>query len=351
MNLDTNNYSISEIKEMLARNDLVVNRGYQRNSRLWPAAPRSYFIDTILNEFPFPKLYFYEFLDRDNRRTKREIVDGQQRVSAMMDFLEDKFPLIRVSEDLNGKRFSDLDEEAQESFLSHPVPVDVIRNAKKSEILEMFRRMNAYTLPLNDAEKRHSTFQGTFKWFINRLATYYADVFIEHGIFTNRQVVRMADSELLAEMILSIEKGIVNSSNKVLSDLYKQYDKDFREEEVYANTIEEAFDFIVNELAELRNTHLMKPYVIHSLFCALIHNKHGLPGIAEKIGLEPIGQSTRDLETAVQSLEALSGAHETRDTQGEFSEYVWSCSGGTNREPRRVVRVKYLCMALRSELL
>ena len=350
MNLDTNNYSILEIREMLARKDLVVNKGYQRNASIWPAAPRSYFIDTILNYFPFPKLYFYEFLDRENRRTKREIVDGQQRISAMMDFLEGKFSLIRVSEDLNGKRFSDLDQDVQDSFLSHPVPVDVIRNAKKSEILEMFRRMNAYTLPLNDAEKRHSTFQGQFKWFINELAQYYADVFIEHGIFTNRQVVRMADSELLAEMILSIEKGIVSSSNKVLSGLYARYDKQFREEKAYFSLIDEAFDFIISELAELRRTHLMKPYVIHALFCALIHNKHGLPGVSEKIGLQPIGQLTGDLQTAVQSLEALSGAHETRATEGEFSEYVWSCSGGTNREARRVIRVKYLCKALRGEL-
>ena len=351
MNLDPNNYSILEIQEMLARKDLVVNRNYQRGARLWPAAPRSYFIDTILTGFPFPKLYFYEFLDREHRRTKREIVDGQQRVTAMMDFLDDKFSLIGVSEEMKGKRFSDLDEDVQDSFLSHPVPVDVIRNAKKSQILEMFRRMNAYTLPLNDAEKRHSTFQGPFKWFINKLATYYADFFIENGIFTNRQVVRMADSELLAEMILSIETGIVSSSNKVLSDLYKRYDDEFSEEGAYSNFVQEAFDFIVNELAELRHTHLMKPYVIHALFCALIHNKYGLPGVAEKIQLDPIGKLAGDLETAFQSLEALSKAHETKDAEGEFSKYVWSCGGGTNREQRRAVRVQFLCKALRGELL
>ena len=351
MNLDSNNYSIVEIQEMLARRDLVVNRDYQRGARLWPPGPRSYFIDTILTGFPFPKLYFYEFLDRGNRKTKREIVDGQQRVSAMMDFLDGKFALTRVSENLNGKRFSDLDEDLQDTFLSHPVPVDVIRNAKRTQILEMFRRMNAYTLPLNDAEKRHSMFQGHFKWFINELSTNYADVFIEHGIFTNRQVVRMADSELLAEMILAVEKGIVSSSNKVLSELYERYEIEFSEEGAYSNLIGEAFDFVVSQLAELRRTHLMKPYVVHALFCALIHNKHGLPGVSEKIGLEPIGQLSGDVETAVQSLEALAGAHETKDTEGEFSQYVWSCSGATNREPRRVTRVQYLCKALRGELL
>ena len=351
MNLDPNNYSILEIQEMLARKDLVVNRDYQRGARLWPHAPRSYFIDTILSGFPFPKLYFYEFLDRAKRRTKREIVDGQQRVSAIMDFLEGKFVLVRVSSELNGKRFSDLDEDTQESFLSHPVPVDVIRNAKKSEILEMFRRMNAYTLPLNDAERRHSIFQGPFKWFINELATYYADVFAEYGILTNRQVVRMADAELLAEMVLSLELGVISSSPRVLEDLYSRYDDEFPEEGNHTALIEEGFDFIVDELGELRRTHLMKPYVVHALFCALIHNKYGLPGLQDKVELEPMGEFTQDIETAVESLGALSRAHETKDTEGEFTEYVWSCAGGTNREPRRTVRVKYLCRALRGDLL
>ena len=254
----------------------------------------------------------------------------------MMDFLDDKFALTRVSEGLSGKRFSDLEEDLQDTFLSHPVPVDVIRNAKQTQILEMFRRMNAYTLPLNFAEKRHSMFQGQFKWFINELSTTYADVFIEHGIFTNRQVVRMADSELLAEMILSVENGIVSSSNKVLTDLYERYEDEFSQEGAYSDLIGEAFDFVVSQLAELRKTHLMKPYVIHALFCALIHNKYGLPEVSEKIGLEPIGQLSGDVETAVQSLETLAGAHETKDTEGEFSKYVWSCSGATNREPRRV---------------
>ncbi|HEX9770571.1 MAG TPA: DUF262 domain-containing protein, partial [Kiloniellales bacterium] len=78
---------------MLDRRDLVVNKEYQRGSRLWPPGPRSYFIDTILENFPFPKMYFYEYLDGESRKTRREIVDGQQRVMAIVDFLQNKFAL------------------------------------------------------------------------------------------------------------------------------------------------------------------------------------------------------------------------------------------------------------------
>src|SRR5262249_15983658 len=64
MNINTNNYSVLEILNMLDRRELLVNQDYQRGSGLWPDGASSYFIDTILEGFPFPKIYMYEFLDR-----------------------------------------------------------------------------------------------------------------------------------------------------------------------------------------------------------------------------------------------------------------------------------------------
>lgn len=349
MRIDGSTYSIAEIREMLQRKDLLVNREYQRGSRLWPSGPRSYFIDTILTTFPFPKLYFYEFLE--DRKTKREIVDGQQRISAIMDFVDDKYALTNVSRQFYGRRFSDLDDDTQDSFLGYSVPVDVIRNAEKSDILEMFRRMNAYTLPLNDAEKRHSTYQGAFKWFVNETSSEYTPIFVEYGIFTKRQIVRMADAELLAEMMLALEQGIVSTSNKILSDLYKKYDVEFAPMGEYRGRLHEFFSYLIDHLGELRKSFLMKPYVMHSLFCAAMHNKYGLPNVEDKTGLSPIGAIGGNSELALLSLQALSMAHEGKDLEGEFGEYVWGCAGGTNREPRRVARVKYLALALRGELM
>ena len=154
---------------MLERRELVVNRDYQRGSGIWPNGPSSYFIDTIIENFPFPKIYMYEFVNREERNIRKEIVDGQQRISAITRFYNNEFALGSDSEH-SGMRFRDLDEETQEKFLSYVVSVDVIRSAQRGEILQMFRRMNAYTLPLNEAEKRHSSFQGDFKWFVNEIS-------------------------------------------------------------------------------------------------------------------------------------------------------------------------------------
>lgn len=335
---------------MLNRKDLFVNREYQRGARLWPAGPRSYFIDTILTGYPFPKLYFYEYLDKTSKKTRREIVDGQQRISAILDFLDGKYALTSVTGDFEGKKFPELPEESQDEFLEYAVQVDVIRNAEKSEILEMFRRMNAYTLPLNDAEKRHSGYQGVFKWLINEVAVEWTSVFIEFGIFSNRQIVRMADAELLAEMVVFLEKGIISTSSKILTDTYKRFDEEFPQMDEYFTQIDSFLNFLVNEFGELRKTYLMKPYVIHSLFSACVINSGRVSSEKLLEGIVPDGRFTLNVDQAIENLRTLAMAHESKEVEGDYAEYIWGCSGGTNREPRRTARVRWLLRALRCEM-
>jgi Protein of unknown function DUF262 len=247
MNINANNYSVLEIIGMLDRKELVVNYEYQRGSGLWPDGPSSYFIDTILEGYPFPKIYMYEFVDRANRGIRREIVDGQQRIQTIARFYRGAFALSGDSK-YAGMRFDDLDEDGQNPFISYPVSVDVIRDARPADILQMFRRMNAYTLPLNEAEKRHSTFQGNFKWFVNQLTDALDEFFSQFGVFTSRQIIRMSDAELLTECVLAIERGVISTSASDLRGLYKRYDEQFPMADQYRNQIEEAFGFISSDL-------------------------------------------------------------------------------------------------------
>jgi hypothetical protein len=169
MKVEEGKYSIAELVDWYRRRDLIVNKEYQRGGGLWPTHAKSYFIDTIVRSFPFPKIYFHERVDMQTKRPRREIVDGQQRLSTIVDFADDKFALGRNAAELEGKKFSELPEEQQETFYSYTVSVDVIRSADRAEILQMFRRMNAFTLPLNEQEKRYSEFFGEFKDWVNTI--------------------------------------------------------------------------------------------------------------------------------------------------------------------------------------
>lgn len=206
--------------------------------------------------------------------------------------------------------------------------------------------LNAYTLPLNAPEKRHSTYQGNFKWFINRLSDSLNEFFIQFEVFSDRQILRMADAELLTDCIHAIERGVVSTSESDLGGLYRRYDEAFPHADEYTDKLRHAFEFISGDLERLRASHMMKPYALHSLVTALIHNKYGIPQITEQWGVEPLGNFTPNPAAAVEALLTLARAHEAKELEGPFGKYVWGCLGGTNRAPRRTARVAAVLRAL-----
>lgn len=341
-------YSIAELVDWFRKKVLVVNAEYQRGGRLWPPAAKSYFIDTILKDFPFPKVYFHEKVEKETKTPRREIVDGQQRIGTIVDFVDGKFALGKNAREFQGLKFSQLTEDQQDSFYSYTVSVDVIRNADRSEILQMFRRMNAYTLPLNAPEKRHSEFFGEFKDWVNTVLDEYGSILVDWDIFTSRQVVRMADAEFVADVALALEEGIVSTSPTKLLALYKKYDEAFPLRATWNERVTEALNTVLTNLSPLQGTYMTKPHVFHSLICALIHNHDGLPGAAEATGLTPISAYYTDRDKALISLKRLAAAHEEKDVT-EFAGYVKAASEGGNRAAQRAVRVKWLCEALRGQ--
>ncbi|QIK81814.1 DUF262 domain-containing protein [Lysobacter sp. HDW10] len=351
MKLDESKPSIANLRDMIARGDLVANHQYQRSPGLWPNSARSYFVDTILEGYPFPKIYLHEFLDRKSKRVRTEIVDGQQRITTIHDFLSDKFALGSNSPKHAGLRFSDLDEDAQEKFLFYTVSVDVIRDAGRTEILQMFRRMNAFTLPLNAAEKRHSEFFGEFKDMVNRVLDSFT-LLTEWDIFTTRQLVRMADAAFIADLALAMEQGVVSTSDAKLHSIYKKHDSEasFPQSVKTEQVLLEIFGVIARDLSRIRGSYMTKPFALHALWCAIYHNKYGLPGFDASSGIPPIGAALGcEPERATANLLELSAAHESKD-MSRFPEYVDAMSAGSNRERQRHERIAIICRALRNQL-
>jgi hypothetical protein len=349
MKVDEGKYSIAELVDWHRRKELVVNERYQRAGGLWPTPAKSYFIDTILRDFPFPKVYFYERLDMASKRPRREIVDGQQRLSTIFEFVANEFALTANAREFDGRRFDTLTNEQQQTFLSYAVAVDVIRNAEPSEILQMFRRMNAFTLPLNPAEKRHSEYFGRFKDWVNTILDRFGSIFIAWGVLTSRQIVRMADAELIADIALAIDQGIVSTSPGNLKKLYDKYDEQFPAYEVMNQQVSDTLQCISTDLSAVQGTYITRSHVFHSLACALLQHKYGLPRGQIDTGYTPNGRFFANRDRAVASLKVLAAAHEQKDTQ-IFREYVTAASEGGNRAAQRIIRIRWLLRALDGEL-
>lgn len=345
MHLSVGQTSLLDLLSQIERGEIVINRTYQREAGIWPLSARSYFIDTILEGYPFPRIYLYQNFSETSRRPYKELVDGQQRVTTIQDFYADKFALNSASKRFSGLRFSDLDEEDQNRFIGYQIDHSLILSAPRSELLEMFRRMNAYTAPLKEAEKRHAKYQGEFKWFVNEMSEMYSDILGSLGVLTDKQIARMGDSEFISDLIVTLNKGILTKKSTQIEALYKDYDASFDLRGEYSQVLFSFFGVLNDIQADIQGTFLTKSYVVHSLFCAFAAIIHGYPGSGE-ITNHVEFRLPLDLNLAVPRLLILAEHHELQDDEGVYGEYVRACLSSTTQQAQRVIRTKWLIRAL-----
>ena len=208
MRTTSGHLSIAEIRDQMGDGVLTANQIYQRSAGLWPPSAKSYFIDTILNSYPFSSVYIHERLSTKTNKISKDIVDGQQRLTTIFEFITNKFALSSSSKLYRGQKFDQMEEDVKERILTYSVPVVTIFSPDQNEILEMFRRMNAFTVPLNPAEQRHSQFHGAFKWFVNGVADEFSPMLNTFGVLTQKQIVRMSDAEFITDLVDTAIRGI-----------------------------------------------------------------------------------------------------------------------------------------------
>ena len=352
MKLTRNVFTIADLNNWLEEKSLRVNQSYQRGRGLWPKNARSYLIDTILNGYPFPKIIIRQTVDLKTKTSIREIVDGQQRMMAIRDFIVDKFVLSSVSKTFKEKKFSDLNEDLRSNFLAYEVSVDTAIGSTQEEVLEIFRRINSYTLPLNEPEKRHATYQGEFKWFMRDIIEAYTPMFEAYEIFTVRQISRMLDADLMTELCQVLLKGVYGRRAKNLDNLYKDNDKNFEEKDIIGDKLRKTLDFIKDELNDICESRILKSYSLYSLFSALVYNKWGIRDISREDvgGLEVIDRYVIDTNVAVQNVLELFMAVDQRDEEGEYGEFVKANIATTHSLANRKIRLKWLIAALQNRL-
>jgi hypothetical protein len=339
-------YTVADFCDMMTRRDITVNRDYQRSDKVWPESAKSYLIETMILGYPLPKIYLYQITDVKSRKTVKEIVDGQQRSLAIQDFFNNNFSLSKglETDTLKGLSYSELAEEDKQAFLSFAISCDLLLGASEGQVVEVFRRMNSYTVPLNPEEHRHASYQGRFKWFANRVTKRYNGTFRTIGLFGEKQLVRMADTKLLAEVCDAILNGIRTTNKSILDRLYRDHDKTFNEEHLLENAIGEAVD-LISAWEPIHKSNLMKPYIIYSLIVAISYlRKHfqSLDGAQlPKGSLKTTKQITTNLLKLSDTLN-----YDVEEAPSEYKQFVAACATRTNVRDQRITRTSWLAKAL-----
>lgn len=123
--------------------DEIISRTFSQKKKGWGIKKKSMLIESLLLNIPIPMIYMTERADG-----KIEIVDGQQRLDAIFDFLNNCFPLtgMETLKGLEGKKFIDLeivDSSLQRKLEEFPLSLMVIkRESPPGTELEIFKRLN-----------------------------------------------------------------------------------------------------------------------------------------------------------------------------------------------------------------
>jgi hypothetical protein len=272
--------TISDLIQWRTNNQIELSPKYQRNA-VWNGRAKSYLIDTIIRGLPIPPIFMRQLLDVNTRVTFKEIIDGQQRVRAIMEFADDAFPIMKShNSEFGGKLYSELDDETKEEFLAYKISTEVIREKDDSVIYDMFARLNTNNIVLNDQEIRNAKYWGEFKVLVYRLSAYYHDFFANHTLLNDKEFARMKDSELINSMVLLMSEGIIAENKTVVNKYYSLYDESFPDSIVIENKInrimsllERLYGYFTSNMGCFNN----KNYFF-TLYCVIVNQVFGIKG-------------------------------------------------------------------------
>lgn len=139
---------------------------YQRRL-VWDDTKRSVFIESLLLNVPIPPVFLYEW-----ELSRYEVMDGQQRLNAIVDFYENGFALkgLEKWDELNGLRYRDLPDLLKRGLDRRRLSATVLLvdttgddPPRQSEIRKLvFERLNTGGQNLNPQELRNCLFAGEF---------------------------------------------------------------------------------------------------------------------------------------------------------------------------------------------
>ncbi len=161
-------YSLTHIKRLCEiRKELILDPEFQRNN-VWGGTQKEELVESILMGIPIPVIYLFE--SKDGRK---QVIDGRQRISTIIDFLNNKFKLknLRMLKGLNGKRFEDLEPKLQGVFEDFQFSFYIIQPPTPERVkYDIFDRVNRGGTKLNSQEMRNALYQGISTRLIKKIA-------------------------------------------------------------------------------------------------------------------------------------------------------------------------------------
>lgn len=206
MHLTPSDPDIATLHRKIKQGRLDLQPNFQRGE-VWGKAKKQRLIDSILRGWHIPPIHVIQVPNSD----KQEVLDGQQRLAAIRDFLEGEFtingnldPVEQYIMELDGLSWDELPDTVAGKIEDFTIRLLTISDYKPGEPGELFYRLNQPT-NLTSAEQRNAYF-GEARQQVKDLS----ERMVELGY--NREVLgfsnsRMAYDDVISKFLLTLELG------------------------------------------------------------------------------------------------------------------------------------------------
>ncbi len=344
-------YSVNDFLGWNEDEELELQPRFQRRD-VWSPKAKSHLIDTILRDLPIPIIFVRQNVDPRRRKTIREVVDGQQRLRAVIAYSKDDFPIVKSQNPaFGGKRFSELPEDVQQRFLDYEFSVVLLQEVSNAEILDIFARLNSYAQKLTPQELLNASYYGAFKSTVYKLGHEHLEFWRQNGILQDSQIMRMAEAELTTELLVVMLVGIQRRRNKI-NKLYYEKDDEFPERTRVVKEFKSVIDALDACFGKtFRETIFGRRVLFYSLFCAFYHTMFGIPDTPELgTGGQCRQPSTSTLRVIRDSLMELNRRYKNLSDEQSIQNFVDASQKATGDREQRITRVKMILKYIKKAL-
>ncbi|MGL0822912.1 DUF262 domain-containing protein [Vibrio vulnificus] len=212
INLREDKISVFEIIRWTNKGKFVLDPEFQRSPNAWDEMKKSMFIESLILNLPLPHFYF----NRDSSG-RLVVIDGLQRLTAVLDFYNDDFRLegLKALPWLNGFSKSELEEkygEVWSKIEDKNIPYySIMPSVPMAVTYDIFRRINTGGTKLERQEIRNCIYIGRSTKLLKKLSELEEFSYItDSGISPKRMKDREAVLRCLAfsdESFRSYYKG------------------------------------------------------------------------------------------------------------------------------------------------
>ena len=346
-------FSQSTVSDLIARfKDKRINLspGFQRKS-VWTKSDRILLMKSIFSGYPVPSIFLYE--RSHNGRTIYDVIDGKQRLETIFMFTqlgEFKKNRFSIKQDFDGNGIELCDwptickkhPDVSAQFEKYKIQTVEVKG-DLPEIIALFVRINSTGKALTSGEKRHAKYlDSSILKESERIVRQFKPYFISERILSATQIERMKGTELIAELLTSVQNGGPINKKKAL-------DRAISNEHVNAHTFGKMKREVISAIKStkvifpnLGQTRFRNSAEFYSLCLAVWEMKsEGLVLVDKKRNAIAL-QMLRKLSLGVDQLQVQMRTMKTVEpNQQLYSEYLQTVQGSTdtisNRERRRAI--------------